>query len=50
MQRAIDWQDSDEGTDDFLVEHGWSGRNVESRDSVDLEYQQIDVREPRTRQ
>jgi hypothetical protein len=42
---AIDWLDSDDETDDFLVERDWSGCKTASRDSVDLEYQQIDVRE-----
>jgi hypothetical protein len=42
---TIDWQDSDNETDDFLVERDWSGCKTASRESSDLEYQQIDVRE-----
>ena len=42
---AIDWQDSDDETDDFFVERDWSGCKTASRDSTDPEYQQMDVRE-----
>ncbi|TKA52490.1 hypothetical protein B0A53_04866 [Rhodotorula sp. CCFEE 5036] len=44
-QPTIDWHDSDDETDDFLVERDWSGRKTAKHDSTDLEYQQIDVRE-----
>ena len=42
---AIDWQDSDDETDDFLVERDWSGCKTAKHESSDPEYQQIDVRE-----
>lgn len=44
-QPTIDWQDSDDETDDYLVESRWPGCEIVDRDLVDLEYQQIDVRE-----
>ncbi|GAA5963152.1 hypothetical protein JCM8115_001037 [Rhodotorula mucilaginosa] len=44
-QPTIDWQDSNDETDDFLVERDWSGCKTASRDLTDLECQQIDVRE-----
>lgn len=45
-QPTMDWQDSDDDTDDFLVEREWSGcKTASSRNLPDLEYQQIDVRE-----
>lgn len=42
---AIDWHDSDDETDDLLVERDWRGCKTATRDLTDLEYQQIDVRE-----
>lgn len=42
---TIDWQDSDDETDDFLVERDWCGCKTASRDLTDPEYQEIDVRE-----
>lgn len=42
---ASDWQDSDDETDDLLVELDWCGCKTASRDLTDLAYQQIDVRE-----
>ena len=44
-QPTIDWHDSDDETDDFLVERDWSGCKTATGDLTDLNYQRIDVRE-----
>ncbi|GAA5963206.1 hypothetical protein JCM8115_001058 [Rhodotorula mucilaginosa] len=42
---SVDWQDSDDETDAFLVEHDWMSCTTSKQDTAELEYQQIEVRE-----
>ncbi|KWU41848.1 hypothetical protein RHOSPDRAFT_36617 [Rhodotorula sp. JG-1b] len=42
-QPTIDWQDSDDETDDFLVERDWSGCTTTKQDAADFDYQQMET-------
>lgn len=42
---TIDWQDSVDETDDFIVKRDWSGCKTAEDNSTESEHQQIDVRE-----
>ncbi|TKA52492.1 hypothetical protein B0A53_04868 [Rhodotorula sp. CCFEE 5036] len=42
---SVDWQDSDDETDAFLVEHDWMSCTTTKQDTAELDYQQIEVRE-----
>ncbi|TKA52511.1 hypothetical protein B0A53_04887 [Rhodotorula sp. CCFEE 5036] len=42
---SVDWEDSDDETDAFLVERDWMSCTTSTQDTAEFDYQQIDVRE-----
>jgi hypothetical protein len=42
---SVDWEDSDDETDAFLVERDWMSCTTTKQDTAELDYQQIEVRE-----
>ena len=41
----VDWEDSDDETDAFLVERDWMSCTTTKQDTAEIDYQQIEVRE-----